>query len=53
VRYNPIGKRAGNGALVVGESEDKIEEARNNSLEEEIVKRKAVKRKAMKKEAVM
>ena len=45
-RYSPARRRAGDGALVVGESEDKVKEAGGDSLEEEVVKRKAVKKKS-------
>ena len=33
-RYSPAGRRAGNGALVVGESKDKVKETKGNSFKQ-------------------
>ena len=41
-----IGRYASNGILVIGESENKVEEVRGNSLEKEVVERKAIKKKS-------
>ena len=50
----PSKRRAGNGVLVIGESENKVKEAGSDNLEEEVIERKVVKkRKAVEKEAII
>jgi len=50
-RYSPAGRRTGS-ALVVKESENKIEETGGDSLEEKVIERKAVKKKLWKKKSL-
>jgi len=53
VRYSLVEKHAGNNALVIGESRNKVKEVRGNSLKKETIKRKIIKKKAIEEEAVI